>query len=66
MRSIQKSGQGVAAKAQGGVRYLERLLRQASREPDRDKLDKLIAEIYRIVAERERMRTKQKRRPCGI
>jgi hypothetical protein len=49
--------------AQDGVRYLEQLLRQAGKETDREKLDKLTAEIYRVVAEREqlRIRTKPKR-----
>lgn len=52
--------------AQDGVRYLERLLKDANRETDQEKLDKLIAEIYRVVAEREKARTKQKPRSRGI
>jgi hypothetical protein len=52
--------------AQDGVRYLERLLKQAGNETDRNKLDKLTAEIYRVVAEREKMRAKPKRRSHGI
>jgi hypothetical protein len=42
--------------AQGGVRYLEQLLKQASRETNPEKLDKLTAEIYRVVAAREETR----------
>jgi hypothetical protein len=52
--------------AQDGVRYLEQLLRQARKETDREKLEKLTAEIYRVVAEREKMRTKQRPRLRGI
>jgi hypothetical protein len=52
--------------AQDGVRYLERLLRQAGKETDREKLDKLTAEIYRVVAEREKLRIRPKRRSRGI
>jgi hypothetical protein len=52
--------------AQDGVRYLEQLLRQASKETDRAKLDKLTAEIYRVVAEREKTRTRPKARSRGI
>jgi hypothetical protein len=48
--------------ARDGVRHLERLLKQASNETDRHKLDLVVAEIYRVVAEREKMRAKRKRR----
>jgi hypothetical protein len=48
--------------AQDGVRYLQQLLRQASREVDRDKLDRLTAEIFRVVATREQLR---RRVPAG-
>jgi hypothetical protein len=46
--------------AQNGIRYLEQLLKQAGKETDHKKLDKLTAEIYRVVAEREQIRTKPK------
>jgi hypothetical protein len=52
--------------AQDGVRYLERLLRQAGRETDRERLDKLTAEIYRVVAEREMIRDEPKLRLRGL
>lgn len=42
--------------AQDGAKYLEQLLRQASREVDQAKLDQIVAEIYRIVAQREQGR----------
>jgi len=48
--------------AQDGVRYLERLLREARKEIDRERLEKLTAEIYRVVAERERLSAKPKQR----
>ena len=43
--------------AQVGIRYLEGLLKQAGRETDKDKLDKLTTEIFRVVAEREKLRS---------
>jgi|HubBroStandDraft_5_1064220.scaffolds.fasta_scaffold2159549_1 hypothetical protein len=46
--------------AQHGIRYLEQLLKQAGKETDHKKLDQLTAEIYRVVAEREQIRTKPK------
>ena len=52
--------------AQDGVRYQERLLRQAGKETDRERLDKLTAEIYRVVAEREKIRAKPRPRSRGI
>jgi hypothetical protein len=52
--------------AQDGVRYLERLLKLAGKETDREKLDKLTTEIYRVVAEREKMRTRPKPRSRGM
>jgi hypothetical protein len=54
--------------AQDGVRYLEQRLRRAGKETDREKLDKLTAEIYRVVADREqvRIRAKPKRRSHSI
>ncbi len=55
---------------QDGTRYLEQLLKQASRESDPEKLDKLTAEIYRVVAQREHLRKsvsggKRTRRPTS-
>jgi hypothetical protein len=52
--------------AQDGVRYQERLLWQAGKETDRERLDKLTAEIYRVVAEREKIRAKPRPRSRGI
>jgi len=52
--------------AQDGVRYLEQLLKQAGRETDQGKLDKLTAEIFRVVAEREKLRSRPRRRSRGI
>ncbi len=48
--------------AENGIRYLEQLLKQAGKETDHAKLDKLTAEIYRVVAKREQTRTKLKSR----
>jgi len=42
--------------ARDGIKYLEQLLRQAGQEADREKLDKITAEIYRVVAQREKLR----------
>jgi hypothetical protein len=49
--------------AQDGVRYLEQLLKQAGKETDAEKLDKLTAEIYRVVAERDKIRMRIRTRP---
>ena len=57
---------GHSIMAQDGVRYLERLLKDATRETDQEKLDRLIAEIYRVVAEREKIRAKHRPRSREI
>jgi hypothetical protein len=49
--------------AQDGVRYLEQLLKQVGKETDAAKLDKLTAEIYRVVAEREKIRMNIRSKP---
>lgn len=52
--------------AQHGIRYLEQLLKQAGKETNLKRLDQLTAEIYRVVAEREQIRTKPRSRLRGI
>jgi hypothetical protein len=49
--------------AQDGVRYLEQLLKQVGKETDAEKLDKLTAEIYRVVAERDKIKLKIRSKP---